>query len=181
VLAFRCLFLARSYAAAKRFAEALALHRSAGLHQREARSALSTLADPAAGPAFLPLDEPRLAALDGELDSDAHAAKRVWFTFNGGVPDADAERARAHKKPLFFDIALNYVTLNMPALEARAGRAAAPVPAKPTAAVAQAEKLKAPRAAKVEEDVRAATPEPEAASARGGGLGSLLGGWWGRK
>ena len=87
-----------------------------------------------------------------------------------------------YKKPLFFDIALNYINLDMERLQERAGKApeevrtAAVAAPAPQAAV---EKKTQVSRAKVEEIERAATPEPSA-QARGG-LGSLLGGWWGRR
>lgn len=96
--------------------------------------------------------------------------KKDWFAFNGGSPDADN---KSYKKLLFFDIALNYVQLDMEQLQTRAGK-------KP-AATSTAAKVepKAITRAKVEEIERAPTPEPQAIPS--GGLSSLLGGWWGRK
>ena len=80
---------------------------------------------------------------------------------------------KTYRKPLFFNIALNYVELDMDRLMGRAGKKpsvplvqAQPMPEKKSVAKAKAEEL------------RPATPEPQAPSR--GGLTSLLGGWWGR-
>jgi signal recognition particle subunit SRP68 len=175
----RCLFLSRSYAHLKRYAEALSLHRSGSLHLREARSVASTLSAPdvpTPADTFYPLPSAQVDALEKEADADALAAKTAWYALNGGAPDS-AVGPGTHKKPLFFDIALNYVKLDMDALERRAGRTpAAPAPASAAPRMAQPVQEKKV-AAEVE---RAETPEPAPAK-QSGGLGSLLGGWWGRK
>lgn len=143
-----------------------------------------------------------MSLLDDELSADALQCKKDWFTFNGGKATADTASTKAHKKPLFFDIALNYVQLDMERLQERAGKP----PASASDAVnetprnvgagglksATSEK-KPPeperkttslvgKTAKVEaaDRERAPTPEHSSQAARGG-LGSLLGGWWGRK
>jgi signal recognition particle subunit SRP68 len=67
----------------------------------------------------------------------------------------------------------------MDALERRAGRTpSAPTPAAAAAAVRAAAPAQEKKVAAEEE--RAETPEP-APTKQSGGLGSLLGGWWGRK
>lgn len=174
----RCLFLSRSYAAVKKYAESLALIRHAQIHLREARSLMSTAgSDPisSGSPDFSPLSAEAVNKLDTELASDGLKFKKAWFAFNGGQIDPDS--SKTYKKPLFFDIALNYVQLDMDRLQARAGKQPA-APAAKAVPSAVPEK-KAPARAKVEEIERAATPEPQAAPSRGG-LSSLLGGWWGR-
>jgi signal recognition particle subunit SRP68 len=110
-----------------------------------------------------------LDGLEGDLSADGLLLKRDWFSYNGGSVDTDD---KSHKKPLFFDIALNYVQLDMDRLQERAGRKPA---TKSTAAKAEPKQV---ARAKVEEQ-RPATPEPQATPS--GGLSSLLGGWWGRK
>ncbi|KAF8213756.1 hypothetical protein K438DRAFT_1804601 [Mycena galopus ATCC 62051] len=93
----RCLFLARSYAPVKKYAEALVLIQHASIHVRETQSTLSLSdADPisAATPSYYPLSS--------ELGLQF---KRDWFAFNGGSIDSTA---KSDKKPLFFDIAVNY-------------------------------------------------------------------------
>jgi signal recognition particle subunit SRP68 len=210
----RAMYLARAYAhpSTKKWAEALALERAGQLHIREARSVLSTLdaatstLEPSTdnqetdtGPAgtFYPLPSSRLDALEAELAADALAAKTAWFAYNGGqLESAPSQEKGKHKKPLFFDIALNYVTLDMDALAARAGKAptapqgsssaAAKSKNVPTSAAGASSKVSASLGVpghekKTAEEERAATPEPEPAKSGGGGLGGLLGGWWGRK
>ncbi|KAG6915991.1 hypothetical protein DXG01_008971 [Tephrocybe rancida] len=48
------------------------------------------------------------------------ALKRTWFAHNGGAPTSDKDRT--FEKPLFFNIALNYVELDMERLAVRAGK-----------------------------------------------------------
>ena len=193
----RCLALAQCYAPLKRHAEALALSQHAALHLRECRALLAPLLDAqdeqcegdainAGAPAFYALAGADLARLEAEVEQDATGFKNDWFAHSGGGPapkgGAAEQQQQQHKKPLFFDIALNYISLDMDRLQERAGK----TPEKPAApAVQQAAQVQAQAAekktqaakAKVEEIERAATPEP--AQARG--LGGLLGGWWGRR
>jgi signal recognition particle subunit SRP68 len=182
ILPRRCLFLSRSYAHIKRYAEALSLHRSGSLHLREARSLATTLSSPdVSTPAeiFYALPLSKIDQLEAELDADAHAFKTAWYALNGGALEP-AAGAGSHKKPLFFDIALNYVTLDMEALERRAGKTPS-APAPVSAAPAAGRTTQVTHEKKVaDEEERPATPVQEPAK-QGGGLGSLLGGWWGRK
>jgi len=99
---------------------------------------------------------------------DCYSKER--FAYNGGSVDADI---KSHKKLLFFDIALNYVQLDVDRLQERAGKK--PV-VKSTYTKAEPKQI---ARAKVEEEARPLTPEPQATPS--GGLSSLLGGWWGRK
>ncbi|KAI0353139.1 hypothetical protein OH77DRAFT_1505453 [Trametes cingulata] len=179
----RCYYLAWCYAPLKKYAEALTLTQHAFIHLRECRSTLDGTieTDPIndGDPAFYPLSLADLDKLDEELTLDSTSFKTDWFAYNGGA--LDAESSKTHKKPLFFDIALNYISLDMDRLQERAGKAPKKVET-PVAAPApqQAAEKKTPASrAKVEEIERAATPEPSA-QARGG-LSSLLGGWWGRR
>jgi signal recognition particle subunit SRP68 len=129
---------------------------------------------------FYPLVDSDCDTLDEEISRVSSELKRDWFAFNGGAPTPGNE---SYKKPLFFDIALNYVELDMDRLQQRAGKEPSPAPApiyisqpKP---IPQAQKGLTSKA-KAEEIARPATPEPQAETSRGG-LSSLLGGWWGRK
>ncbi|KAI9065529.1 hypothetical protein FKP32DRAFT_1590471 [Trametes sanguinea] len=178
----RCYYLAWCYAPLKKYAETLTLAQHASLHLRECRSMLEGMieTDPINNgkPAFYPLSLADFDKLDEELALDSATFKNDWFAYNGGA--LDAESSKTYKKPLFFDIAVNYINLDMDRLQERAGKVPVKVEAAPAAATQQApEKKVAASKAKVEEVERAATPEPSA-QARGG-LGSLLGGWWGRK
>jgi signal recognition particle subunit SRP68 len=170
---YRCLYLARCYAPVKRYAEALTLVQHANINLRETRSVLSTSdSDPitSGNPSYYPFTNTDFDDLEGNLSTDGLQFKRDWFAYNGGSVNADT---KSHKKPLFFDIALNYVQLDMDRLQERAGKKSA---VKSTNAKAEPKQI---ARAKVEEEARPLTPEPQAASS--GGLSSLLGGWWGRK
>ena len=178
----RCFFLAWCYVPSKKYAEALALTQHASLHLRECRAMLAPMADADAindtDTPFYSLALADLDRLEEELALDATGFKADWFAHNGGALDAEA--GKAHKKPLFFDIAVNYISLDMDRLQERAGKAPAPAAAPVAAPAPQVvEKKTQVQKAKVEEIERVATPEPTP-QARGG-LGSLLGGWWGRR
>jgi signal recognition particle subunit SRP68 len=176
----RCLYLARCYVPAKKYAEALALVQHANIHLRETRSALSESSDPitSGNPPYYFLTKGTVDELETEQSMDGHQFKKDWFEYDGGSVDAEPS---LFKKPLFFDIALNYVQLDMDRLRERAGKQPA-TSAGPSVADVPPSSDKRPAAkAKVEEEVRAATPEPQAAAPARGGLGGLLGGWWGRR
>lgn len=175
----------------------MTLTQHGSIHLREARSILSLLpsseGDPinTGDPAFYPLTIDNITQLEDELASDSLQCKKDWFAFNGGATGSEGS-SKAHKKPLFFDIALNYVQLDMERLQERAGRQPTPAPhpstiAAPVPKPAQTGTQTIPgdrktvvSRAKVEEVIeRPQTPEPSASAK--GGLSSLLGGWWGRK
>jgi len=193
----RCRYLALTYIPVKKYAEALTLTQRSSIYLREARSVLSTIgADPIVmgDPAFFPLASEDLDQLDKELTEDNDRFKNDWFAYNGGSPSMDN---KDYKKPLFFDIALNYVQLDVDRLQERAGKkkggnadinvprpavfSRAPVRAAEEPAAAAVDKRPTATKAKVEEIERPETPEPSVAPARGGGLSTLLGGWWGRR
>lgn len=182
--ASRCFFLARCYAPSKRYAEALTLIQRSQLHLREARSIISTtLEGSESTPAvsFYPLAGSDCDRLDQEISRVGSELKRDWFTFNGGSPTPSNE---SYKKPLFFDIALNYVELDTDRLQRRAGKEPPPTPApakilQPQPQLPQAQKGLTAKA-KAEKTASPATPEPKVETSRGG-LSSLLGGWWGRR
>lgn len=113
-----------------------------------------------------------MKGLEASLAKDSTQFKRDWFAYNGGSATGDSS---GHKKPLFFNIALNYAQLDMDRLQERAGKA----PASPVASKAEvvAEKRSAPKSKVEEQREPEPEPEPQAAPARSG-LGSLLGGWW---
>jgi signal recognition particle subunit SRP68 len=194
-LLFRCLYLAKCYTPVKKFAEALALVNHANIYLRETTSNLSLIAsDPisASGskPSFYPLSSKEVTELETDLNSYSFQLKRDWFAFNGGAVDKDG---KDYKKPLFFNIALNYVDLDMDKLLVRSGKRVE-VPKEPdvkpkqvpslqvTSSGADKEKEKKTNVqrTKVEEVERPVTPEPQQQAPARGGLSSLLGGWWGR-
>lgn len=166
----RCSYLSQCYVAVKRYAEALSLIQHATIYLRETRSTLSVFSeDPisSGSPAYYPLTSSDLDILESTITQDGLTIKNEWFAYNGGSIDADN---KTYKKPLFFDIALNYVQLDMDRLQERAGKASAPVLV-PVQAV--------PAKSRLEEVARPNTPEPQVPAR--GGLSSLLEGWWGRK
>ncbi|KDQ54954.1 hypothetical protein JAAARDRAFT_354914 [Jaapia argillacea MUCL 33604] len=176
----RSLFLSRCYAAVKKYAESLTLTQQSQLHLRETSTILSTSdSDPISfgTPAFYPLTTDLIDSLEADVALDALQFKNSWFAYNGG--SINPESSKAHKKPLFFDIALNYVQLDMDRLQERAGKKSAPPKSAVSTPAPVAPEKKPVTRAKAEEVERAATPEPQAAAR--GGLTSLLGGWWGRK
>jgi len=151
--AHRALHLARAYGhtTQKRYAEAVALTQRGQLHIREAHSTMSRTSEHVG---FYPLDEQVIGALERSLIAEEEAYKRAWFA--------------AEEKPVFFDIAYNYVELPMARLRERAG----------LATVTEARKGKA----EVEEEaVAVQTMAPETRAERPGGLTGFLGSWWGRR
>ena len=180
----RCHYLAWCYAPLKRYAEALSLSQHASIHLREARSLLTPLGGADAindgEPVFYSLTLSELDHLDNEITTDAEGLKNDWFAYSGGaLPTAAA--VKSHKKPLFFDIALNYISLDMDRLQERAGKAPTKAAAPAVPQGQQSTEKRTPVAkAKAEEVERAGTPEPSSQPA-GGGLSGLLGGWWGRR
>ncbi|KAG0703075.1 hypothetical protein DFH29DRAFT_850870 [Suillus ampliporus] len=166
----RCSYLAQCYVAVKKYAEALSLIQLATIYLRETRSTLSIFSEDPGSSTYYPLTPSDLDALESTITQDGLTIKNEWFAYNGGSIDADN---KTYKKPLFFDIALNYVQLDMDRLQERAGKAPAPavVPVQPV--------QPAPARSRLEEVARPQTPEPQAPAR--GGLSSLLEGWWGRK
>ncbi|KAI6022552.1 hypothetical protein EDC04DRAFT_2728944 [Pisolithus marmoratus] len=163
-----CSYLAQCYVAVKRYAEAMMLIQHATLHLRETRSTLSTIEGVAtAMDATYDLSSGTVDGLDASISGASPSVKKEWFAYNGGTVNGDP---KAYQKPLFFDIALNYVQLDMDRLLERAGKA----PSKQNK-----EEMPQPVKSRREEVVRAETPEPPVQTT--GGLSALLGGWWGRK
>ena len=178
----RCVYLAQCYAAVKKYGEALALLQHATIHVREAVSSVSLSESDlinSGNASFFPLSAEDITEVETTITSDSLQLKRDWFAYNGGSVKADPT---TYKKPLFFNIALNYVELDMDRLQQRAGKQSVPAPvasrsstqASQTRTEFVPEKKPTPKA-KAEEHVKP-TPEPQP-QARGG-LSSLLGGWW---
>ncbi|KAK7059235.1 signal recognition particle subunit srp68 [Paramarasmius palmivorus] len=173
----RCLELSRCYTPSKKYAEALALLQHVNIHIRETNSLISlstTDVISSQKPSFYHLTSEDISNLENEAASESLRFKREWFTSNGGSVDGDP---KSYKKPLFFNIALNYVDLNMDGLQERAGRQ--PEVVQPTPVVASPKPDSVPKKSVQIEDSRPATPEPSGAPSRSG-LSSLLGGWWGK-
>ncbi|KIM48465.1 hypothetical protein M413DRAFT_440206 [Hebeloma cylindrosporum] len=128
----RCVYLAQCYAAVKKYGEALALLQHATIHVREAISSLSLSESDvinSGNTPFFPLNTEDLKELETTIASDSLQLKRDWFAYNGGSVKADPT---TYKKPLFFNIALNYVELDMDRLQQRAGKQPVPAPGAPS-------------------------------------------------
>lgn len=169
----RCSYLAKCYSSVTKYAEGLALLQLASIHIREATLSLS-LSDSdlinQGNPPFFPLSKDDVKELEVSVTDDRFQYKRDWFAYNGGSLDADSS---SYKKPLFFNIALNYIDLDMDRLRDRAGKERTSITA-PASVTQEQNERKTLIKAKVEEiSVPAPTPQPSR-----GGLGSLLGGWW---
>lgn len=180
----RCVYLAQCYGAVKKYAEALTLLQHATIHLRETGSSLSlSESDPINGSVlpFFSLKTEDIKELESTIATDGTQYKRDWFAYNGGSVKADPA---TYKKPLFFNIALNYVELDMDRLQQRAGKqpvpppVAAPSSSRPTKKVEPVPEKKQLPKAKAEEHVEPiAEPHLQQQPARGG-ISSLLGGWW---
>ena len=121
-----------------------------------------------ATPSFFPLKNDEIKEFENTVVSDSLQFKRDWFAYNGGSLKADPT---TYKKPLFFNIALNYVELDMDRLQERTGKK----PITPPTSTLAASKAKSESSkAKVEEHTESTQPLPQARA----GLSSLLGGWW---
>lgn len=176
----RCIYLAQCYAAVKKYGEALALLQHATIHVREVVSSVSLSESDlinSGNASFFPLSADDIKEVETTITSNSLQLKRDWLAYNGGSVKADPA---TYKKPLFFNIALNYVELDMDRLQQRAGKQPALAPVVPSTGTKAPrtepvpEKKPTPKA-KAEEHVEP-TPEPQP-QARGG-LSSLLGGWW---
>ncbi|KAJ3774857.1 hypothetical protein EV361DRAFT_519713 [Lentinula raphanica] len=212
----RCVTLARCYIVIpgdKKYAEALTLLQHATIHLREVRRILETFGslgddssvnDAVGAVEFYPLAQTELDALEETITKEGLEYKRTWLE-KGGAGAAESGKGKSQKKPVFFNIALNYVDVDMELMErlrARAGMAPTPKPTanvahnlpsnlgKGTSSAVPKEPVSAigPRAkaAAMEGGMsRSGTPEPkewDGAKSAGGTsrLGSLLGGWWGK-
>lgn len=187
----RVLYLSRTYGTLKRYAEALSLTSKAHIYLRESSSILSTSSAPKDEEKYYSLTPTDVSNAEVELSKEEVKMKTDWYAFNGGkaIPSPDSGK----KKPMFYDVAFNYVELPMDKLLARSSNAkpAAPAPApvaKATTSQAKPMALqtstgataKEKRATKVEE-APPPVPEPKIVQSGGYGLGGILGGWWGKK
>jgi signal recognition particle subunit SRP68 len=121
---------------------------------------------------FFPLKNDEIKEFESTVLSDSLQFKRDWFAYNGGSLEADPT---TYKKPLFFNIALNYVELDMDRLQERTGRKPIALPTSSLAAGKAKSEEKQTSKAKVEEHIEPTQPSPPQTRT---GLSSLLGGWW---
>ncbi|CAE6405460.1 unnamed protein product [Rhizoctonia solani] len=168
----RALFLSRTYEPHNKFAEAVALTQRANLHLREAHTSFADAGEDTPETAFYPLTLDSVKELEKDVQDAETDLKKRWFAYNGGKASGTQ-----HQKPVFFDIALNYIELPMEKLQGKAGVASKAQPAKTSPAV-EKRVLAERKAAEPEPEESAPTPVPQQSQ---GMLGSLLGGWWGRK
>ncbi|KIY64516.1 hypothetical protein CYLTODRAFT_457145 [Cylindrobasidium torrendii FP15055 ss-10] len=164
----RCLYLARCFGYVKQYAEAFTLYKHSAIHVREAQSHLDLSPPPAA---FYELTPDKLAKHQAVVGVDEQQFKREWLQYNGGSKDLDPKK---YVKPPFYNIAVNYVEMDMDALARRAGLEVPDVQPEPV----QEKK----RSTVQQEERKQPEPEPQVVPASGsrGGLGALLGGWWGK-
>lgn len=180
----RIMYLARTYSYLEKYAEALALTAKAHIYIREAQSLLSTSTADASG--SYPVTPTDISTFERELASDELKTKMDWYAYNGGKIDALGKaQPSAHKKPVFFDVAFNYVELPMDRLLQRAGKAPAPsavVAATGSSRPGTAAEEKEKRSAKLEMEEAKEKEEVKAVETRASsGFSGILGGWWGRK
>lgn len=176
----RCVYLAQCYSTVKKYGEALALLQHATIHIRETVSSMSLSEFDIINnmeASFFPLKDDDIKGIENLIASHGLQYKQDWFANNGGSFEADPS---SYKKPLFFNIALNYVELDMDRLRQRAGKdpVEASTPNIAAAAIGKVDAVlekKSIAKAKVEEQPDTA-PTPQQPGR--GGLSSLLGGWW---
>ncbi|KAJ4477908.1 hypothetical protein C8J55DRAFT_515835 [Lentinula edodes] len=123
----RCVNLAKCYIVIpgdKKYAEALTLLQHATIHLREARRVLETLglsaddSDPNDEVEFYPLLEKDLEVLEESINKEGLEYKRTWLEKGGaGVGEQQGGKGQKQKKPVFFNIALNYVDVDVELME----------------------------------------------------------------
>ncbi|KAG8951763.1 hypothetical protein FRC03_012384 [Tulasnella sp. 419] len=183
----RCHYISLAHASIKNYPQSLALNSRAQLHLRESSSMLSSSGGdtPLAELYFYPLTSQHdLTTLQTELETNALQLKKSWFAYNGG----SLEAKKVGKKPLFFDVAFNYLESPMERLEIRAGKEPKEKPSVSTG-VGIAAPVVGGAGQKGKVDVEETEEEAEETEEvetrqpqqRSGGLSSLLGGWWGRR
>ncbi|KAF8609431.1 hypothetical protein BDV93DRAFT_484993 [Ceratobasidium sp. AG-I] len=169
----RALSLSQTYEPHLKYAEAVSLTQRSQLHCREMFSNMTDQDDQNTPETeFYPLTRASAQALEQDVQKAEIELKTRWFAHNGGKPQGGTQ----HQKPLFFDVALNYVELPMERLQEKAGIVPTEQPAKSSPVVE--------KRALVDRKVDTQPEEPAQAPAQQesqGMLGSLLGGWWGRK
>ncbi|KAG9025709.1 hypothetical protein FRB95_009849 [Tulasnella sp. JGI-2019a] len=185
----RCDYLALAHAAVKNYAQAVALTQCGQLHLREA----GALEDQ--GPAtipelfFYPLNaELSVAGQTKTFEEESLRFKRDWFAYNGGNVETDPAAAKKAKKPVFFDVAFNYIEPPMDDLRRRAGKEPLKV-VQPETPTTTATRIAPPSSSvsgarskvDVEDQEVDEEPTPPPSSTAPGVLSSLLGGWWGRR
>ncbi|KAF8330394.1 uncharacterized protein EI90DRAFT_3145774 [Cantharellus anzutake] len=174
----RLLYLSRAHSSVKKYAETLALTAKAHIYLREMRSHLAS-SDKPPEDNFYPITLSDIASLKSTLFDDEKGTKSEWFSFDGGRVGLPGIDQVPHKKPLFFDVAFNYIELPFDRLQARAQKApltravAHEVVKKPTSTEVKEKRLPT----KIEEE----PPVVKIVDSASYSIGGILGGWWGRK
>ncbi|QRV76779.1 signal recognition particle 68 kDa protein [Ceratobasidium sp. AG-Ba] len=168
----RALSLSQTYEPYNKFAEAISLTQRAQLHIRETHTNLTENTE-SPETAFYPLAPSTAKELEESIQKAELDLKKRWFAYNGGKPTTTA----SNQKPLFFDAVPNYIDLPIENLYKKGGVEPPAVAARSSPVVEK--KTMPERKVDVEPEERPISPPPKQESQ--GMLGSLLGGWWGRK
>ncbi|KAG8709134.1 hypothetical protein FRC08_018525 [Ceratobasidium sp. 394] len=168
----RVLSLSQTYEPHHKYAEAISLTQRAQLHLRETHTNLTDNSE-IPETAFYPLTSSMTKALEESVQHAELDLKKRWFAHNGGQPIT----AGTNQKPLFFDAVPNYIDLPINSLYAKGGVAQA---AAARVSPVVEKKTLVERKVDVEPEEPPLSPPPTKQESQGM-LGSLLGGWWGRK
>ncbi|KAG9006110.1 hypothetical protein FRB90_010036, partial [Tulasnella sp. 427] len=181
-----CRYISLAHASVKNYAQSVALNSRAEIHLREGVSSGGlepTAPAPSEVSFFYPLDnEADVNSLSKELEADALRLKKDWFAYNGGTITTEGDTGpKKHKKPLFFDIAFNYVESPLDRINERAGKVVAERAEKPAAPLkAKVDKVEDEDENRDSEEEGRRSPVVQKTST-GGGITGFLGGWWGRR
>ncbi|GJJ13873.1 hypothetical protein Clacol_008130 [Clathrus columnatus] len=174
VKAQRTLHLAEIYAhqTQRRYAEAVTLTQRGQLHMREAKTMIRLLTGQVSPHLeFYPITTEMVSEMEARLAEFEEKCKREWFGYNGGVVRERKPEGK-HEKPVFFDIAFNYVEPPIERLRKRAGLPPL-APGDEVSPVVVAPKAKA----ELEGQPEKIKEKEEEKVNRSGGLTGFLGSW----
>ncbi|EJT98886.1 hypothetical protein DACRYDRAFT_118202 [Dacryopinax primogenitus] len=159
-------YLARLYGSQTQYAEALALLERGHFYLRTLSPSLSSTKPSPAELAFYPLPSLLIQTLTQGIEQLQLKLKKEWY-------------AATHKKPVFYDIAFNYIDQPLERIRARAGLApeqsqqvTSPVAGAKGTKPAEVEKRQQVEHEEVKEEVKPQHPS---------GWSGYLGGWWGKR
>lgn len=165
-----CIYLARCYAitSLNSFQDSLSLTQRAWLHIREARAWMDMTRETKtkASQTLIPSSD-KVAQIENQLKEDEHDYKAGLFTSIDGANSKISNRFH-HRQQVFFDIALNYIDVDLEGLSIRAHGKKAEVQKEVTAAGTAAQKS-------MDNAVHTVENIPTSR------LGGLLGSWWGKR
>lgn len=183
VKAERTLHLAQIYAhpTQRRYAEAVTLTQRGQLQVREAKTMLSIHAPNRVSThlRFYEINERLIEEMEEKLVKFEEKCKMEWFAYNGGAV-GERKSEDKHEKPVFFDIAFNYVEPPIEQLRKRAGLPALEGEVGTSVTV----KAKVETEEQQQQSGIAVAPKDEEKKTKtsgAGGLAGFLGSWWGRK